>query len=60
MIDGAKCIFEINICDVYVFMCESCIFEGCNDHLDLPRGVSLWAETFLAKVQESVLFAVTS
>jgi hypothetical protein len=27
--------------------------------LDLPRGIFLWAEAFLAKVQQSVLFTVT-
>ena len=50
MVNGAENVSKIYICDIDVFVCESCIFEGCNDHLDLSRGVSLWAETFLTKV----------
>ena len=50
MVDRAECISEVNICNVYVFVCKSCIFEGCYDHLNLSRGVSLWAKIFLAKV----------
>ena len=38
------------MCNIDVLVGESCVFEGCYDHLDLSRGISLWAKTFLAKV----------
>ena len=58
MVNRAKCVFEINICDVYVLVGESCVFERCYDHLNLPRGVTLGAEAFLAKMEYSMLFAI--
>ena len=41
-------------------MSEFRVFEGCYDGLYLSGGVSLWTKSFLAKVEDSVLFTVAS
>ena len=50
MVNRSKCVSEVNICNIDVFIGEYRVFEGCYDHLDLSRGISLWTKTFLAKV----------
>ena len=47
---GAKCVFEVYVCQVYIFIGESCIFWGYSDHLNLSCCVSLWSEAFLDDV----------
>lgn len=48
MINEAEGVSELYVCDVYIFVCKSCFFKGCYNHLDLHG--ALWPETFLAKV----------
>ena len=50
MANGAESSLEVNVCVVYVFVCESIIFEGCHSHLDLSCGVAMWSKTFLVEV----------
>ena len=58
MVDESEDIFEVYICQVYIFVGEFYVFEGYCDCLYLSRGITLWSESFLAKVDYSVLFSV--
>lgn len=57
MVFGAKCIFEVYVCEIYVLVGVFSVFKSGNVSMDLRGCISQWVKTFLNVVEDFMMFA---
>lgn len=59
MFNGPECVSEAYVGQVYIFVCEVCIFKSCYDQLDVFCHVLCYdMNNYWLKVHKSILFFV--